>query len=228
MHARSLAVAAATAVLVAAPGAQAHNTSRPSPRAGDGGTVFTVKGRAWQPRGRIRADYYRVSSDKTPFSRTTFRTSRSGRFRFRLFDPFAFETGVTQKLCFVQFDTRFNRRFRSCQRFYVAPPFAYFMPADGAAGQLFVLVANGFQAGRTLLIQLTRPDRVVEQYDMTTRTRGAFVDGGQLGPLFVPRGGAIRLFQSGTGDPRGLYTAFITQPGVPARARAAVLVEPPG
>jgi hypothetical protein len=98
------------------------------------------------------------------------------------------------------------------------------MPADGRAGQLFMLVANGFDAGRTLTILLTTPLGQVQTYNMATRTRGGFVAGGEFGAIYVPRGGAFRRFQSNTTDPLGLYTAFITEPGVPARARAVLLL----
>ena len=230
MRARTPALVLTAAALGAtlAPGALAHTTSPPSPRSGDGGTVFVFKGRAWQPGARIRADYFRdPQRERTPFQQFRGRADRRGRFTTRLMDPWFFESGRTQVMCFVQFDTRFRRTFRSCERFYVAPASAYFMPADGAAGDPFWLVANGFDPGRTLRIELTTPLGELQLYSMTTRTRGAFVSGGPFGPIYVPRGGAFRLFQSKTTDPPGLYTAFITEPGVPARARAVVRVLAP-
>jgi hypothetical protein len=226
MRTRILALAATTAAVGAslAPDAVAHTVGAPSPRAGDGGSVFTFKGRAWQPRGRITASYFRRETDTRPFRQFTFFTSRRGRFTFRLSDPWFFETGRMERMCFSQFDTRFGRRFRDCERFYVAPASAYFMPADGVGGQLFILVVNGFQAGHTLSVELTRPDGVVERFSLTTRTRSGFVTGGEFGSLYVPRGGAFLRLRSNPTDEVGLYTAFIFDPNAQARARAAVLI----
>jgi hypothetical protein len=230
MRPRTLALAVAAVALCGAlaPDALAHSTSPPSPRAGDGGTRFVFKGRAWQPRGVVRADYFRdPRREARPFSRSTFRANGAGRFTFRLGNPWFFDSGRTQVMCFVQRDTRFGRTFRSCERFYVAPASAYFMPADGNPGDVFWLVANGFEPGRTLRIELTTPTGAVQPYSMTTRTRGTFVAGGPFGPLYVPRGGAFRRFQSNTTDPLGFYAAFVTDPGTPARARALVRLLPP-
>jgi hypothetical protein len=227
MRARTLAIAVAVAALLAAPAsAAAHTLAPPSPTAGDGGTTFYFYGRAWQAGHYIQAQYYRRDSDARPFRLKTFRVGSNGRFVFRLLNPWFFDTGQLQRMCFSQFDTRFERTFRKCKRFYVGPPYAYFMPADGEAGQVFILVAGGFQANRTLNIELTRPDGVVENYTMRTRARAAFVSGGEFGPLFIPRGGAFRRFQSSASDPLGLYTAFVKQPDAPARARASLFVFP--
>jgi hypothetical protein len=217
------------AALLAAPAsAAAHTLAPPSPTAGDGGTTFYFSGRAWQAGHYIQAQYYRRDSDARPFRLKTFRVGSNGRFVFRLLNPWFFDTGQLQRMCFSQFDTRFGRTFRKCKRFYVGPPYAYFMPADGEAGQVFILVAGGFQANRTLNIELTRPDGVVENYTMRTRARAAFVSGGEFGPLFIPRGGAFRRFQSSASDPLGLYTAFVKQPDAAPRARAGLLVLPRG
>jgi hypothetical protein len=227
MRARMLVVCAAAAALGAtpAPDALAHTVSPPSPRAGNGGSVFTFKGRAWQPSRRITASYFRRETDTRPFRRLSFLTTRRGRFTFQLVNPWFFDTGRTQRMCFSQFDTRYGRRYGKCQRFYVAPASAYFMPADGVVGgRLFILVVNGFQAGHTLSVELTRPDGVVETFSMTTRTRSGFVTGGEFGPLYVLRGGAFLRFQSDPTDQVGLYTAFVFDPNARARARAAVLV----
>ncbi|MEA2361249.1 MAG: hypothetical protein QOD71_394 [Thermoleophilaceae bacterium] len=230
MRARTLAIAVVLAVLCAtAPAdASAHTLAPPSPTAGDGGTAFYFAGRAWQAGQSIQAQYYRRESDARPFRTKNFRTSPVGTFVFRLLDPWFFDTGRLQRMCFAQFDTRFGRTFRKCKTFYVGPPFAYFMPADGAAGQVYILVAGGFQANRTLNIELTRPDGVVENYSMRTRTRSGFVSGGEFGAIYVPRGGAFLRFQSNTTDPLGLYTAFVKQSDQPARARTSVFVFPPG
>jgi hypothetical protein len=228
MRTRTLALAVSLAALLVAPaGAAAHSLSPPSPPAGDGGTTFWFYGRAWQAGQYIQAQYYRRTSDSRPFRLKTFRVGPSGAFTFRLLNPWFFDTGRQQKMCFAQFDTRYDRTFRKCKSFYVGPPYAYFMPADGEIGQVYILVAGGFQANRTLDVELRRPDGGVESYTMRTRGRGAFVSGGEFGPLFVPRGGAFRRFQSRAGDPVGTYTAFVKQRDAPARARAALEVFPP-
>jgi hypothetical protein len=230
MRLRILALAVALAVLgVTAPAdAMAHTLAPPSPTAGDGGTTFQFKGRAWQAGQFIQAQYYRRDTDNRPFRTRTFRIGASGRFRFRLLNPWFFDTGRLQRMCFAQFDTRFGRTFRKCRSFYVGAPFAYFMPADGEAGQVFILVAGGFQANRTLNIELTRPDGILETYTMRTRSRPAFVPGGEFGPIYVPRGGAFRRFQSSPTDLLGLYTAFVKQTDQPARARTSLWLFPPG
>jgi hypothetical protein len=229
MRARTLAIAIALAVLCTAPAdALAHTLSPPSPTAGDGGTTFYFQGRAWQAGQYIQAQYYRRESDARPFRTKTFRVGGSGSFTFRLLNPWFFDTGRLQRMCFAQFDTRFGRTFRKCKAFYVGPPLAYFMPADGVAGQVFILVARGFQPNRTLNIQLTRPDGVVENYSMRTRTRSGFVPGGEFGSIYVPRGGAFLRFQSNPTDPLGLYTAFVKQTDAPARARTSIFLFPPG
>ena len=230
MLARTLALALAAGVLGAAAPADAlaHNVSRPSPRHGDGGTVFSFKGRAWQPFGRVTARYFRSDLDQRPFRAFRFQASGNGKFKFRLSHPWFWEEGAIQRICFVQFDTRFGRKFRKCQRFYVDAPSAYFTPADGVAGQLFFLVARGFEPGVPLTVELLRPDGVLETYGTTTRRQSAFVTGGVFGPILVPRGGAVLRFQSNPTDPLGLYTAFVFEPGAEARARTAVFVRPPG
>jgi hypothetical protein len=228
MRTRTLALAVAVAVLCAAPAnAVAHTLAPPSPTAGDGGTTFHFEGRAWQAGQPIQAQYYRRDTDSTPYRTKTFRVGSNGGFTFRLLDPWFFETGGLQRMCFEQFDKRYRRTYRKCTTFYVGAPFAYFMPADGHAGQVFILVASGFQAHRTLTIELTRPDGVVEAYTTKTRGRAAFVQGGEFGPVFVPRGGAFRRFQSNTTDPLGLYTAFVKQTDAPARARTSLFLFPP-
>jgi hypothetical protein len=228
MRTRTLALAVAVAVLCAAPAnAVAHTLAPPSPTAGDGGTTFHFEGRAWQAGQPIQAQYYRRDNDSTPYRTKTFRVGSNGRFTFRLLDPWFFDAGGLQRMCFEQFDKRYRRTYRKCTTFYVGAPFAYFMPADGDAGQVFILVAGGFQANRTLTIELTRPDGVVEVYTTKTRGRAAFVQGGEFGPVFVPRGGGFRRFQSNTTDPLGLYTAFVKQTDAPARARTSLFLFPP-
>jgi hypothetical protein len=229
MRARTLAIALAMAVLLAAPAtALAHTLAPPSPTAGDGGTTFYFAGRAWQANQVIQAQYFRRETDNRPFRTKNFQVGSNGGFVFRLLNPWFFDTGRLQRMCFAQFDTRYSRTFRKCKTFYVGPPYAYFMPADGEAGQVYILVAGGFQANRTLNVELTRPDGVVENYSMRTRTRSGFVSGGEYGAIYVPKGGSFLRFQSNPTDPLGLYSAFVKQSDQPARARTSVFVFPPG
>jgi hypothetical protein len=224
MRSRALAIALALAALCAAPAdALAHSLSPASPLSGDGGTTFTFYGRAWQGSHVIQAQYYRRFNDSRPWRTKNFRTSGSGSFVFKLLDPFAFSAGKQQRMCFAQYDTRYGRVYRKCAGFYIEPPRAYFMPPDGQAGDEFILVAQGFQAGRALLIQLTTPLGDVQNYTARTRSRAKFIVTG-FGPVFIPRGGAIREFQSNTTDPLGLYSAFVQQSDAPAHARAVVAI----
>jgi hypothetical protein len=226
MRSRALAIAVALVALATAPSAaSAHSLAPAYPQTGDGGTVFSFFGRAWQKSGVIQAQYYRRYNDRRPFRTKNFRAARNGTFVFTLSDPWAFSVGKQERICFAQYDTRFQRTYRKCASFYVEPPTAYFMAADGQPGDLFILVANGFQANRTLQIQLTTPVGELQNYTMRTRSQPRFIVTG-FGPLFIPRGGAIREFQSNPNDPPGLYTAFIKQSDAPARARASVLVTP--
>jgi hypothetical protein len=175
----------------------------------------------------VRGPSHWRDTDSRPFRTETFRAGSNGSFTFPLLNPWFFDTGRLQRMCFAQFDTRYSRTYRKCTSFYVGPPYAYFMPADGEAGRVFILVAGGFQANRTLNIELTIPDGSVQNYTMRTRSRPAFVQGGESGPVFVPRGGAFRRFQSNTTDPLGLYTAFVKQSDEPARARTSLWLFPP-
>jgi len=226
MRARTLAIALALTVLAIAPSAAlAHTLSPAAPQSGDGGTTFYFYGRAWQKGGVIQAQYYRRYNDRRPFRTKNFRATGTGELLFRLYDVWAYSVGKQERICFAQFDTRYQRTYRKCASFYVEPPTAYFMPPDGAPGDEFILVANGFQANRTLLITLTTPLGEDQSYSMRTRSRPKFIVTG-FGPLFIPRGGAIREFQSNTTDPAGLYTAFVKQSDAPARARPSLLVTP--
>ena len=224
MRSRALAIAVALAALATAPSAaMAHSLAPASPQSGDGGTSFTFYGRAWQKGGVIQAQYYRRFNDRRPFRTKNFRATRTGEFLFRLYDVWAFSVGKQERMCFAQFDTRFQRTYRKCASFYVEPPTAYFMPPEGAPGDELMLVASGFQANRTLLITLTTPLGQDQSYSMRTRSRPKFLVTG-FGPVFIPRGGAIREFQSNTTDPLGLYTAVVQQSDAPAHARASVLL----
>jgi hypothetical protein len=223
----TMTVCLSAAFLALTPAADAHTLASAAPQAGDAGTTFVFKGRAWQPRGRIRADYFASQGETQPRRSFPGRVTRKGTFRFTLRNFVIASVGLTEKICFVQFDTRpqLRRTFRSCARFYVAPPHAYFMAPTGRPGDAFFLVANGFPPGQNLTILLTTPTGVVQTYTMTTATRAAFVPGGLTGSVFVPRGGALRTFQSNSGDPLGTYTALIEGPGG-ASARAAITLEP--
>jgi hypothetical protein len=224
MRARTLAIAVALVTLCAAPAdALAHTLSPASPQSGDGGTAFTFYGRAWQRNGVIQAQYFRRYNDRRPFRTKNFRAAPSGELFFRLVDPWAYAVGKQERMCFAQYDTRFGKVFRKCASFYVAPPTAYFMPPEGAPGDELILVANGFQANRNLQITLTTPLGEDQSYSMRTRSRPRFLVTG-FGPVFIPRGGAIREFQSNTTDPLGLYTAVVQQSDAPAHARASVLL----
>jgi hypothetical protein len=224
MRARTLAIAVALVTLCAAPAdALAHTLSPPSPLSGDGGTAFTFYGRAWQKSQVIQAQYFRRYRDNRPWRTKNFRVGSNGTFAFRLIDPWAYSTGMQQRMCFAQYDTRYGRVYRKCTSFYVEPPTAYFMRPDGEPGDLFILVANGFQANRTLLVELTTPTGELQSYTMRTRSRPRFLVTG-FGPVFIPRGGAIREFQSNTSDPLGIYSAYVKQSDAPAHARAEVLV----
>jgi hypothetical protein len=215
----STAAIAACAGATAPAAASAQWLSPPSPAFGDGGTAFSFAGRGWRAHTTISAQYFRRATDSRPWRQRRFQVGSSGRFAFRLVDPWFDETGVTQRLCFVQGSGR-----RKCQQFYVAPPSAYFMPPDGVAGSPVVLVANGFGAGATLTIELQHPDGTRETYRMRTRTRPGFVHDGLSGPIFVPRGGAFRRFAWKRSDAAGLYTAYVWESDMAARARAAVMV----
>jgi hypothetical protein len=226
MRSRALAIAVALAVLAFAPStASAHTLLPASPQAGDGGTTFYFYGRAWQKGGVIQAQYYRRYNDPRPFRTKNFRATRTGELYFKLYDVWAYAVGKQERMCFAQFDTRYRRTYRKCASFYVEPPTAYFMPPDGRPGDELILVANGFQANRTLLITLTTPLGQDQSYQMRTRSRPKFLVTG-FGPVFIPRGGAIYEFQSNATDPLGLYTAFIKQSDAPARARASILLTP--
>ena len=138
-------------------------------------------------------------------------TRPNGRFKISLNRPVATAAfGLTQMVCFTQDDSRFadrpggrigrgnpGRRFTRCKRFFVEPPDARFWPSAGPPGTPFLLMTRGWYPGMRLLLELERPDGVVETYtDMSpTRSRGAFFSfGSPFGSVFVRKGATYRLF----------------------------------
>jgi hypothetical protein len=211
-------VGAVLAALVLATPASAHNLSL-TPRAGDLGTFYRFTGRAWQPTGRVFWEYFATTRASTPTKSGDFLAGRNGRFRFTWTDG---RPGLTHRMCFTQFDTRFarvagtspGRRFRQCTNFWVAAPSAYYDPAAGVPGNSFVLLALGFPPGRTLQGVVRGPDgptQVGNSFTLTARTRGGFSPPGPFGPVFVPRGGAIAT-STATDTGAGLYIAEIREP----------------
>jgi hypothetical protein len=217
MDRRTLAGGILAALVLAAP-AGAHNLSR-TPRSGDLGTFFRFTGRAWQPGGRVFWEYFASTRGSTPARSGSFLAGGNGRFRFTWTDGLP---GLTHRMCFTQFDTRFarvagtspGRRFRRCANFYVAPPSAYYSPASGVPGDTFVLVVLGFPPGRTLQAIVRGPDGPTQSgntFTMTTRARDGFVPAETLGFVFLPRGGALGL-STATNSGAGLYVAEIREP----------------
>jgi hypothetical protein len=100
------------------------------------------------------------------------------------------------------------------------------MPATGSSGDVFLLVASGFYAGRQLQATLALPTATTRTFTMRTRTTETFLEGGPFGPVLVPRGGAAVRFAPRTNDPLGLYSVLVTDPRVGSRARAALVLEP--
>jgi hypothetical protein len=216
MHGRRLAGGILAALLLT-PGASAHTISL-SPRAGDLNTPFRFTGRSWQPRGVVSWQYFVSTRATTAFRSGRFRGGGNGRFRFTWSDT---ALGLTHRMCFTQFDTRFarpagtppGRRFRKCANFYVALPSAYYDPSAGAPGAVFILIAAGFPAGRALQVTVRGPDgpQQSDSYAMTTATRGGFSPSGPFGPVFVPRGG-VAFPRAAANSGAGLYTAEIREP----------------
>ncbi len=192
------------------------------PESGDVNTIFAFRGSGWEPGRAIRASYFVVASRSGGPRRTfTFRPRRNGSFRFKLTRPIGLvDSGVTSRMCFRQ------RRVRACANFYVAPPAAQFMPATGNPGDVFLLVASGFYAGRRLDATLTLPNATTRTFALRTRTTESFVEGGPFGPVLVPRGGAAVRFVPRATDPLGLYSVLVADAKAGSRARAALVLEP--
>ena len=117
MYSRAALVLTALAVCFAAfPSvASAHNV-RVSPRFGIVGDDFVFRGKAWQRFRNVRWFYDQSNDGSFDDSGRFFLTST--RFRFTWFN----ETVVdTHRMCFRQFDTRFDRVFFKCRRFTVLP-----------------------------------------------------------------------------------------------------------
>lgn len=215
-------VAAASLALV--PAAGAHNISL-SPRSGDLNTPFRFVGTAWEPRGRLSLDYFATPNAAAPFRRYALSADRTGRFRVTWRDALV---GRTHKICFRQFDTRVARTFRKCERFWVAPPYAQWVPTSGNPGDLFVLFVSGFPTGHALTVTTTPPPGIPAggSFTVTTATSAGFISnvpcaGGSpvFGPVFVPRGGAACGFTGGSAGP-GLYTSLVRDPGTGFEAYA--------
>jgi hypothetical protein len=192
------------------------------PESGDVNTIFSFRGSRWDPARTILASYFVVASRSGGPRRTfTFRPRKNGSFLFKLTRPIGLvDSGVTSRMCFRQ------RRVRTCANFYVAPPAAQFMPATGNPGDVFLLVASGFYAGRQVEATLTLPNATTRTFPLTTRKTAALVEGGPFGPVLVPRGGAAVRFVPRTTDPLGLYSVLVTDPRAGSRARAALVLEP--
>jgi hypothetical protein len=227
---RTIAVAAALAASLAlAPTAGAHTVSL-SPKAGDLNTVFKFRGTAWQPRNRVIVDYFRTTRASTPARTFRLTAGRTGRFGLDWTDGLL---GLTHRMCFRQFDTRFGRTFRTCTLFWVGLPYAQWMPTFGNPGDAFVLFVSGFPPGRQLTVSTTPPPGIPAggPFTVTTSTRGGFVSnvpcaaaGSVFGPIYVPRGGATCGFIGGNAGP-GLYTSLVRDPisGLEAYATARLL-----
>jgi hypothetical protein len=191
------------------------------PESGDLNTLFAFRGTRWDPERTVRASYFVVASRSGGPRRTfTFRARKNGSFLFKLARPIGLvDSGVTSRMCFRQ------RSVRACTNFYVAPPAAQFMPATGNPGDVFLLVASGFYAGRQLKATLTLPNAATRTFTLRTRTTDTFVEGGPFGPVLVPRGGAAVRFVPRATDPLGLYSVLVADPKAGSRARAALVLE---
>lgn len=219
MRPRLLVPLTAALFLASAAAAGAHSLTVDRPW-GDIETTFHFHGTRWQPGQRVLGDYFRRERDARPVRTFPGRVGRDGKFSFHLVPDFGLvDTGLTEKMCFRQFDTRFGRTFRACRSFYVQPPQARFEPPSGAPGDAFVLVATGFLARRALVAELTVPGGEVQTYSLSTRGRGAFITG-PFGPLYLQAGWAARGFQSSATDPLGIYTVVVRYASGPERAGA--------
>jgi hypothetical protein len=165
----------------------------------------------------VTVEYFTTTRSTAPFRTFRLSTGPSGGFRLNWSDGLL---GLTHRMCFRQFDTRFTRTFRKCSLFWVGLPYAQWMPTSGNPGDTFVLFASGFPPGRTLTVTTTPPPGVSAggPFFVTTRTSAAFVvnvpcaEGSPVfGPVFVPRGGATCGFIGGSAGP-GLYTSLVRDP----------------
>jgi hypothetical protein len=192
------------------------------PETGDVNTIFAFRGSGWRAGRSVRASYFVVASrGGGPRKTFSFRPRKNGSFVFKLTRPIGLvDSGVTSRICFRQL------RRRACADFYVAPPAAQFMPATGSPGDVFLLVASGFYAGRQLDATLTLPNATTRTFALRTRQAAALVEGGPFGPILVPRGGAAVRFVPRTTDPVGLYSILVVDPKAGSRARAALVLEP--
>jgi hypothetical protein len=192
------------------------------PESGDVNTIFAFQGSGWRPGRTVRASYFVVASrGGGPRKSFTFQPRKNGTFVFKLTRPIGLvDSGVTSRMCFRQ------RRVRACAEFYVEPPAAQFMPVTGTPGDVFLLVASGFYAGRQLDATLTLPNATTRTFALKTRKTAALVEGGPFGPILVPRGGAAVRFVPRATDPVGLYSILVVDPKAGSRARAALVLQP--
>jgi len=112
---RRLAVAiavAALAVLAVPAQGSAHNV-RVSPRFATSGDDFFFFGTFWQKFHRVRW-YYDQHNDGDFDQTGRFFASSKGRFTFRWRGEDVFDT---HRMCFRQFDTRFEKYYFKCKRF---------------------------------------------------------------------------------------------------------------
>jgi hypothetical protein len=225
MLARSLLIAAALALAMPA-AASAHSVSV-TPTSGDVATLYQHPGRGWQPSGLVSVQYYTSTTARTPLRTFSLRAGRNGRFVFRFSLPSTnVDQGVTQVMCFTQFDTRFRRSFRACDRFYVEAARIWVEPATGRRAETFLLHARGWLPGRTVQVEMTAPGGTEERFALTTRSSSAFVNAGSpFGPVFVRRGAGIQRIGSSASEV-GLHSLFAHYAGAARGVRTAVRLEP--
>jgi hypothetical protein len=116
---RRLAVALAVAALavLAVPAAGSAHNVRVSPRIGTFGDDFVFYGTFWQKLHRVRWFYDQHADGE--FDQTgRFFTGTKGRFAFRWRGEDVFDT---HRMCFRQFDSRFQKTYFKCKRFTLLP-----------------------------------------------------------------------------------------------------------
>jgi hypothetical protein len=212
-----------TTTFALAPGAQARTVSL-TPTVGDFETSYTLRGVGWQPSRAATVEYYTLDLAKKPVHKFKVRADGRGGLSFRLSQPSVFEEqGVTEKLCFLQSDTRAKKTIRRCARFYVQAPSANIEPSDVKRGDHLLLRVTGWRAGTNLTVDLVRPDGSILTSSVVTRilpSGYAFV-GSPFNNVFIPRGGAFVYFLADSSTPLGVYTFYVHLPGQPFGSRTA-------
>jgi hypothetical protein len=89
-------------------------------------------------------------------------------------------------------------------------PSASFSPSSGHQGDTFTLTASGFRPGATLQVTLTRPDGVVEHYEISTGSDGS----------------GSHAFSNTANVVTGTYNATVVNPATGGQAQASVQVAP--